>query len=167
MRRMGRVLAAVVTLALVGAGALHAAPFERLVSAGAVSVRVPDDWSRVAPAVASVSDPRTVLVVGTRGVAARDSECQVSSYRVPADGAAVVVVGWRGQAPEGLPRDRSELQAMRLRRPLFECFDGRGAVAQIVLRGRAYQVSIMVGDRAGRETLAAAYAVARSFGLAP
>ena len=55
---------------------------------------------------------------------------------------------------------------MRLKRPLFECFDGRGAVAQIVIRDRAYQVNVMVGDRATRETIADALAAARSFAAA-
>ena len=55
---------------------------------------------------------------------------------------------------------------MRLRRPLFECFDGRGAMAQIVIRGRAYQVNVLVGDRATRETVADALGVARSFAAA-
>jgi hypothetical protein len=75
----------------------------------------------------------------------------------------VVVIGWRGIAPDGLPRDRSELLEMRLKRPMFECFDGRGAVAQIVVKGRAYQVNVLVGDRATRDAVAGALAVARSF----
>jgi hypothetical protein len=88
----------------------------------------------------------------------------VAAYRIPADGAAVVVLGWRGAASEALPRDRSELAGMRLKRPTFECSEGRGAVARIVLRGRAYQVNVMVGDRASRDTVADALVVARSFG---
>ncbi|MGZ8688443.1 MAG: hypothetical protein ACXWZP_08440, partial [Gaiellaceae bacterium] len=87
-------------------------------------------------------------------------------YRIPDDGAAVVVLAWRGVAPAGLPRDRSQLVGMRLKRPLFECFDGRGAVAQIVVKGRAYQVNVMIGDRAARDTVAEALAVARSFAAA-
>ncbi len=158
--------AVVVMVALVAVGVVSAG-VERAIVAGAVGVRVTDDWARVAPAAAAgETDPRTVLVVGTRGVAARASRCQVSSYRIPADGAAVVVLGWRGIAPEGLPRDRGELQALRLRRPIFECFDGRGAMAQIVVKNRAYQVNVMVGDRATRETVAEALAVARSFAAA-
>lgn len=155
-----------VGVALVTVGVGQAAA-ERPIVAGAVGVRATDDWVRVSPAAAgSETDPRTVLVVGTRGVAARASHCQVSSYRIPADGAAVVVLGWRGAAPDSLPRDRSQLQAMRLKRPMFECFDGRGAVAQIVVKGRAYQVNVMVGDRATRDTVAEALAVARSFAAA-
>lgn len=158
--------AVVVAVALVAVGVAQAAP-DRPVVAGAVGVHVTDDWARVSPATSgSESDPRTMLVVGTRGVAARPSRCQVSSYRIPSDGGAVVVLGWRGPAPEGLPRDRSELQSLRLKRPMFECFDGRGAVAQIVVKGRAYQVNVMVGDRATRETVAEALAVARSFAAA-
>ena len=162
---MGKVAAVAVAVALVAVGVARAADDHAVVS-GAVAVRVADDWARVVPAAATAgadADPRTVLVVGTHGVTARPSQCQVASYRIPADGAAVVVLAWRGVAPAGLPRDRSQFLAMRLKRPLFECFDGRGAVAQIVIRGRAYQVNLMVGDRATRETIADALAAARSF----
>lgn len=156
-----------VAVALVAVGAAQAAA-DRPIVAGAVAVRATDDWARVnAAATGAESDPRTVLVVGTRGVVPRASQCQVAAYRIPADGAAVVVLGWRGVAPDSLPRDRSDLQAMRLRRPIFECFDGRGAVAQIVIKGRAYQVNVMVGDRATRDTVADALSVARSFAPAP
>ncbi len=154
-----------VSAALLAVGVAHAAG-DRAVVAGTVALHVADDWARVTPAAGGETDPRTVLVVGTRGVAARASECQVAAYRIPADGAAVVVLGWRGIAPDALPRDRGQLLAMRLRRPLFECFDGRGAMAQIVIRGRAYQVNVLVGDRATRETVADALAVARSFAAA-
>jgi len=152
-------------IALLAVGVAHAAG-DHSVAAGGVLLRVGDDWARIPPApagAAAASGPRTLLVVGTQGVAPRSSECQVASYRIPADGAAIVVLGYRGTAPAGLPRDRSQLQAMRLKRPLFACFDGRGAVAQIVVRNHAYQVNVMVGDRATRETVAAALAAARSF----
>ena len=157
-----------VVIALVAVGVARAAD-EHVVVSGAVAVRVADEWARVTPATGTAgadADPRTVLVVGTHGVVGRSSQCQVASYRIPADGAAVVVLAWRGVAPAGLPRDRSQLLSLRLKRPLFECFDGRGAVAQIVVNGRAYQVNVMVGDRTTRETIADALAAARSFGAA-
>jgi hypothetical protein len=165
---MGKLAAVAVVLAFVAVGIARAAD-ENAVVSGAVGVRVADDWSRVPPAPGTAGadgDPRTVLVVGTHGVTGRSSQCQVASYRIPADGAAVVVLAWRGVAPAGLPRDRSQLVALRLKRPLFECFDGRGAVAQVVIRNRAYQVNVMVGDRATRETVADALTAARSFGAA-
>jgi hypothetical protein len=90
----------------------------------------------------------------------------VSAYRIPADGAAVVVVAWRGRASDAIPRDRDVLEALRLRRPYFACWAGRGAAAQIALRGRAYQVNVLVGDRAGSRVVAEALRVARSFGVA-
>ncbi len=49
--------------------------------------------------------------------------------------------------------------------PSFECFEGRGAVAQLGLQKHAYQVNVMVGDRATPATVAQALAVARSFNL--
>lgn len=161
-------VAAAFAIALLAVGVARAAD-EHSVASGGVLVRVPGDWARITPApagAAAASGSRTVLVVGTQGVAPRPSECQVASYRIPADGAAIVVLGSRGTAPAGLPRDRSQLQAMRLKRPLFTCFDGRGAVAQIVIANHAYQVNVMVGDRATRETVADALAAARSFAAA-
>jgi hypothetical protein len=163
---MGKFAAAVVASTLVAVGVAQAAA-DRPIIAGAVAVRATDEWSRVPLTATDDSDPRTVLVIGTRGVAPMDSECQVAAYRIPVDGAAVVVLRWRGAAPDGLPRDRSELQAMRLKRPLFECFDGRGAVAQIVIKNHAYQVNVLVGDRATRDTASDALAIARSFAAAP
>jgi hypothetical protein len=90
----------------------------------------------------------------------------VSAYRVPADGAAVVVIGARGLASPAIPRTRDGLQQLRLEREYFDCFDGRGAAAQIALRGRAYQINVLVGDRAAPQTIQQALAIARSFGLA-
>ena len=132
--------------------------------ANGVLVRAPGGWELVQAAdAAPVTDPRTVLVVGTDGTAARRSECQVAAYRVPADGAVVVVLRWAGKAPDWLADDRDVLSDLKLRRAYFECFDGRGAAAQVAVKGRAYQVNLMVGDRAAAKTVANALAVARSF----
>lgn len=161
---MGKVAAVLLTAALGAVGLASAADGDRLVAAGGVGVRAPEGWVRVAPSAAdAAAEPRTALVVGTKGVGARPSQCQVAAYRIPAEGAAVVVLAWREGAVDLLPRDRRKLLAMRLKRPMFECWDGRGAVAQIVVRGRAYQVNVMVGDRASRDTIASALAIARSF----
>jgi hypothetical protein len=135
--------------------------------AGGVVVRAPAGWELVPSAdSASVVDPKTVLVAGSEGAAPRRSECQVAAYRVPADGAVVVVLRWAGKAPEWLPADRDVLAELKPRRHYFECFDGRGAAVQLALKGRAYQVNVMVGDRAAAKTLAAALAVARSLDVA-
>ena len=93
-----------------------------------------------------------------------ESDCQVSSYRVPANGAVVVVIGWRDAVGNSgfLP-----LSALKLRRGTFECFAGRGAVAQVTRRSRDFQVNVMVGDRASAETVEDALAAARSFALVP
>lgn len=130
---------------------------------GGVQVLAPDGWSDVVPAASSGSaDPRTLLVVGTRGARAIETRCQVASYRVPSDGAVVVVIGWRDSVD-----DKPALQLSKLRRPTFECFAGRGAVGQVTRRGRDFQVNVMVGDSADADTIAAALAVARSFQLVP
>jgi len=131
--------------------------------AGGAQVTAPAGWSRVDAAVLDVTEPRTLLVIGTKGVRAIETACQVSSYRVPPDGAVVVVIGWKRPSAGvvWLP-----LSTMRLRRDTFECFDGRGAVAQIVRGGRDYQLNVMVGDRADTQVAAEALAVARSFAVA-
>lgn len=167
MRRMGsRTGLAAVVAALAVCGAAWAGDAS-VVEAVGVAVRVPEGWSRAQAAQEpSTADPRTVLVVGTQGVEPRRSQCQVSAYRVPADGAAVVVIAWRGRATDAIPRDREVLGSLRLRRPYFECWAGRGAAVQLALRGRAYQVNVLVGDRAGPGVAAEALRVARSFGLA-
>jgi hypothetical protein len=111
-----------------------------------------------------VEDPRTLLVIGTDGSKAIDSDCQVSSYRVPADGAVVVVIGWRASVGSGsfLP-----LSGLKLRRGTFECFAGRGAVARVTRRDRDFQVNVLVGDKADATTVADALEAARSFAVAP
>lgn len=166
---MGRVaaLGLVLAVAILGGAQAAAAATGKIVAAEGVEVQVRVDWSRVAPAASGTSrDHRTVLVAGTRGVTARASRCQVAAYRVPADGAAIVVLARRDTGSEGLPDGRGELAAMRLREQLFSCWDGRGAVGQVVLGGRIYQVNVLVGDRASRATIASALAGARSLDLA-
>lgn len=161
---MGRWLACLAAAALATGAAAAAADDVHPIAAAGVGVKVPTGWARVAAAGDTGSaDRRTVLVVGTSGVAPRPSDCQVASYRIPAAGAAVVILGTRGPAPDGIPQDRSQLAAMRLRVPIFACWDGRGAVAQLALRGHGFQVNVLVGDRATKDTVADALAIARSF----
>ena len=131
---------------------------------GGVELTIPVGWAKVQPSRESVTaDPQTLLVVGTEGARAVDSECQVSSYRVPPTGAVIVVIGWRDSIGTSgfLP-----LSGMKLRRGTFECFAGRGAVAQLTRRNRDFQVNVMVGDRAEPETIADALEAARSIALA-
>jgi hypothetical protein len=165
MLRVAGLAAAVV--ALVGAVGAHAADWHS-VEVGAVQLRVPAGWARVVPAdPGDVSDPRTVVVVGTKGVTARESRCLVSSYRVPGDAAVVVVIAWKGAAAPDIPRTRDDLVELRLTREYFECWLGRGGSAQIAVKGRAYQVNVLVGDRASAHTVQQALAIARSFAAAP
>jgi hypothetical protein len=155
----------VITLALLTAGCGGGT---RTISAGGVRVHVPSNWHVVKP-VQAVDDPRTLLVIGTAGAAAKSSRCEIASYRVPARGAVVVVVGWRtitsagGTASPG----RGPLKKLvSVTRPSFECFSGRGAVTSLTLAGKAYQVNVMVGNRASKQQVSDALAVARSFDLA-
>jgi hypothetical protein len=148
-------------LAVVGAVGVGGA-----ISANGVQVWAPTGWHRVASAGdGPVSDPRTVLVVGTPGVRARLTVCQIAAYRIPQDGAVVVVVRWnpaRGISARG----RTALAKLTsVRRPSFECFKGRGAAAQVELRGRVYQVNVMVGNRASKQRIGEALDIARSFDL--
>lgn len=141
------------------------AAVDDVVRNGGVQLDLPEDWTKIDRAEKPTgTDPRTLLVVGTKGARAIESECLVASYRVPADGAVVVVVGWRESVgTTGL----LPLGALKLRRETFACYPGRGAVAQVTRGGRDFQVSVMVGDKADARTVAQALAVARSFALAP
>jgi hypothetical protein len=144
-------------------------PHPRTISSHGVHLVVPSGWESVKPASdAPVTDPRTLLVVGTHGVQAEASQCQIAVYHVPPTGAVVVVVGWTSAAAGGgsLNTGRGPLDKLvAVHRPGFECFEGRGAAAQVRLGGTDYQVNVMVGDRASRQQVSAALAVARSFDL--
>lgn len=133
-----------------------------------VHLTVPPGWERIQPASdGPVTDPRTLLVVGTAGVHAYAARCQIAAYRVPASGAVVVVVGWKNAALSSSTATRVVLT--RVQRPIFECFPGRGAAADVLLGGREYQVNVMVGDRAPKRLVEQALAVGRSLraGTAP
>jgi hypothetical protein len=141
------------------------------IRANGVTLTVPAGWHRVASAGDGfVTDPRTLLVAGTSGVAPKSTQCQIAAYRVPADGAVVVIVGWKTATSGGgrIKPGRWPLKKLTsVKRPsFFECFAGRGAVASLALAGRAYQVSVMVGNLASAQHIAEALAVARSFRLA-
>ena len=121
------------------------------VRAHGVELTMPAGWHRVASAGdGPVIDPRTLLVVGTAGVASKQSQCQIAAYRVPAHGAVVVIVGWKTATSGGGGRmkpGRWPLKTMTyVKRPSFECFAGRGAFAGLALGGKAYQVNVMVGN---------------------
>jgi hypothetical protein len=154
-------LALGLTAALVAGASAAAGDVAR---AGGVQLTLPDGWSKVATRDTRVDDPRTLLVIGTDGVKAVDSDCQVSSYRVPADGAVVVVIGWRDSIGGStlLP-----LTGMKLRRGTFDCFAGRGAVGRLTRRDRDFQLNVLVGDRASAATIDAAFEAVKSFGVAP
>jgi hypothetical protein len=134
-----------------------------------VTLDAPQSWSSVEHGDAGIVDPTTVLVVGSPGVKPLlNGGCQVADYRVPPEGAVVVVLRWRtitsggGRPPVG----RAPLKTLtHLTRRNIECFAGRGAAAQLALGDHAYQVNIMVGDRATPGTIHRALAAARSFRL--
>ena len=163
-RRTPFVALAATLLATLAATVAHASMAEAARGSGGVQLTLPASWSKLTPARDRVEDPRTLLVIGTAGSRAIESDCQVSSYRVPADGAVVVVTGWRSSVGGGsyLP----PLSALRLRRGTFDCFAGRGAVASVTRREHDFQISVMVGDKADAATIAAALESARSFSLA-
>jgi len=152
--------ATVTVVALVASAAL--ASTGDVARAWGIQLALPDGWSKVAPASDSRTDPRTLLVIGTDGVRATQSDCQVSSYRVPADGAAVVVIGWKTSVGVSFP----PLSAMRLRRGTFDCFAGRGAFARVTRGDRDFQVNVLAGDRASNATIEDALDAARSLALA-
>jgi hypothetical protein len=57
-------------------------------------------------------------------------------------------------------------ELVAVRRPSYECFPGRGALAQVRLNGKVYQVNVLVGDDASAQQIGQALAVARSFNRA-
>jgi hypothetical protein len=158
------------TVALAAVSAAGAGSTLRVLKANGVSVVVPDGWAKVVPAPAdAVTDPRSVLVVGTDGVTAKLTVCQIAAYRIPPAGAVVVIVRWKTATSGGgrMRPGRRPLKALAsVRRPSFECFKGRGASASLALGGHAYQVNVLVGDRASGRLVAQALAVGRSFRLA-
>ena len=102
-------------------------------AAGGVQVTLPTGWSKVARARETrVDDPRTLLVVGTDGVKAVESDCRwprtASLRRRRSRRDRLARLGrWLEPPP---------LSAMKLRRGTFECFAGRGAVGRLTLRDR-------------------------------
>lgn len=156
--------------ALARAHATGSQQVSRVIAAHGVQLIVPPGWARKAAASdGPVVDPRTLVVVGTAGVRPRMSNCQIAAYRIPPRGAVVVVVGWRSLKNSGAQHakpGRAPLTKLTaVRKPSFECFNGRGAAADVVLRGTAYQVNVMVGDRASKALIGQALAVGRSFNL--
>jgi hypothetical protein len=143
----------------------------RIVSANGARLVIPAGWQRIQAAnPGAVSDPRTVLVVGTAGVRPTTSPCLDAAYHVPVTGAVVVAVGWKSVASAGggspTPGRAPLKKLVAVRRHLSECFAGRSAVADVLLGGRPYQVNVLVGDRATKRRVAEALKVARSFDLA-
>jgi hypothetical protein len=160
-----------IVIAAAGLGVASAAlgAAGRPVVSHGVRVVVPSGWQRVQPAAdGAVIDPVTVLVVGTQGVRPRLVPCQVAAYRIPLAGAAVVVVRWRTETSGGgrPPRSRLPLRHVHLNRGGFECWpDHLGGAVQLSLGGHAYQVNVLIGDRASSRVVAQALAVVRSFDL--
>ena len=146
-----RALAAVAA-GLVVVGAAVAADGLRTVEGNGVSLRVAPDWVRVPRADdRRLTDPRTLLVVGTHGVRPIETECQVASYRDPGRG--------RRRRRDRLEEDsRSRTSPGReslspgTRAWLLRVFEGardRGAKSSW---GAHVPAQRMVGDRAERST---------------
>jgi hypothetical protein len=164
-----RFLAATIVV-VATASTTTAAARPHLVTAHGIRLTVPTGWTRVQPAPAGpVVDPVTLLVVGTRHVVPKMTLCQIAAYRIPAGGAVVVIVGWKSLRNSGArnasPGRQPLSKLVHVRRPSFECFNGRGAVADLVLDRTAYQVNVLVGDRATPRVINQALAIGRSFNL--
>jgi hypothetical protein len=168
----GFAVAVTVLLSLLGVGARADAggePADRVIQRNGVKIDAPTSWRWIERGDGGIVDPTTVLVAGSPGVKPlRHAACQIAAYHLPPTGAVVVVVRWRtgtsggGQPPGG----RAPLATLtRVRRSSFECFAGRGAAALLALGGHAYQVNLMVGDRATPRSIRQALAAARSFRL--
>jgi hypothetical protein len=164
VRNLGMRLVASVVLALALTSVANGGGGRTLRARG-VALTVPTGWHRVVSAN-DRPDPRTLLVVGTAGVMPKSSQCQIAAYRVPAQGAVVVVVGWKTATSGGgrMKPGNWPLKTLKsVKRPSFECFAGRGASASLALGGKAYQVNVMVGGSTSAQHIAEALAVGRSF----
>ena len=79
------------------------------------------------------------------------------------------MVGWTQFALSGAQWEKPGRAPLKnliaVQRPSFDCFAGRGAGTTLVLGGKAYQVNVLVGDRASKRRIGEALAVARSFDL--
>lgn len=157
---------AVLTLASTASGAGTG----RITTAHGVHLTVPAGWLQVPSAGdGPVIDPKTLLVVGTAGVQPRASQCQIAAYSIPPGGAVVVIVGWKTATSGGghSKPGRAPLNQLRsVHSPSFECFHGRGAVADVALGGKAYQINVMIAARTPARIVAQALAVGRSFNVA-
>ena len=165
-------LLSALTMVFAGTTVAVAGTSGRPAAAHGVTVTLVSGWSRLQAAPdGPVTDPRTLLVVGTPGVRAKQSQCQIAAYRIPTNGAVVVVVGWRSLKHSGAENAVPGYAPLRklvfVRRPSFECFTGRGAAADLVIRGTAFQVNVMVGNSASKRRVAEALAVGRSFKVQP
>jgi hypothetical protein len=163
-------LALLLSLLVLGAGAdASSKGGDGVIARMGVKLDAPRAWGLIERGDAGIVDPTAVLVAGSPGVRPLlNASCQVAAYHVPPSGAVVVVLRWRTVTSGGgrPPVGRAPLKALtRVRRPNFECFEGRGAAAQLFLADHAYQVNVMVGDRATPGSIRQALAVARSFGL--
>lgn len=133
------------------------------VTAHGVKLEVPHGWTQLHPATDPVTEPHTLLAVGTGGVHQASSPCASAVYD---SGATVSVVGWPSVASAGgvPPRGRAPLESLvAVRRNTLECFNGRAAAVDLLIAGKRYQVRVQVGDRASRRLVRQALAVARSF----
>jgi len=165
--RLIPVLLAAIVFVVLAAGCSS----ERSISSHGVRLVAPRIWHRIEPASGGpVTDPKTLLVVGTAGVRPLAPNCGLAAYRLSPAGAVVVIVRWKSVATAGGGRwvpGRAPLKNLvAVHRPSFDCFSGRGASAEVLLGGKPYQVNVMVGDRATKSRVAEALAVARSFDLA-
>jgi hypothetical protein len=90
-----RLISVLLALVVVTPGAL-ASHSGRIIPAHGVRLVVPRGWQRIeATSAGFVTDPRTLLVVGTAGVQPRMSQCQIAAYSIPAAGWGLVFRGER------------------------------------------------------------------------
>jgi hypothetical protein len=133
---------------------------------------LPPGW-RPAPVYQPVriTDPLTRLAASSHPVRLTPSACQLGIYRVPRDGALVVLLEWRSAASgPTTPRPAPvRLTDLHLRPGGIECQPARvrGGAVQFVDHGRRLGVYLMLGERAGARTLRKALAVMNSLRAGP
>lgn len=142
--RQAQLITVVISVSLALASLAFAGGGRHVITAHGVRLVTPSGWQRVQAAPQDrITDPLTLLVVGTRGVRAKLVQCQIAAYRLPPEGAVVVIVGWKSlrySGGEAMRPGRWPLARLtRVRQPSFECFKGRGAAASLILEKHAYK----------------------------
>lgn len=127
-----------------------------------VTVRVPKGWHSTArtDGLGPVTDPLARVVVSSKPIARRASQCYIASYSPPSDGVTLVIVEWESTDASPPPRPaRFTPNRFPLRTGAIECFEGFGGGVPFSERNRVFGAYILRGMDASEELADEARAV--------